>query len=245
MKKIILLSASLFFILTAESHAFIDTAIKTVTGNITAVYDKAYQEFMKVQVIEQTRTMLANYNESKDFYARMKEISDHKGGIVGYVKDDIKNNIDEQNKEVYWKVNRDFVNADGDDSFIGTAIKNTDKRVKSNLDYSEEIHNLNLKRDKNIKTEILEKAADPNLKTADRELLNMKINLTQMEIMNEMNKTMQQVLLRENERVAQEWAAGRQVDIEKEKMKKFLEMARKQKLKNSVDPYKVLGETPK
>ena len=83
--------------LSTPGHAQIEMGLKAITGNITAAYDKAYQQAMLLQVVQQTQMMFQNYNESKMYYDRMKAISDHKGGIVGYVKDDISNNIKELN----------------------------------------------------------------------------------------------------------------------------------------------------
>ena len=245
MKRILPVFLTFFFGLAAPSHAFVDTLIKTVSGNVTAVYDKAYQEFMKVQVIEQTQTMLKNYNESKIFYERMKEITNAKGGIAGYAKDNIKNTIDRQNDDVYWQINRDFIKADGSDSFVGQAVKSTDKRIQSRLDYSQEIHNLNLSRDKVIKNEIVDKAGDKNLKQEDREKIALHATITQLEVMNEMNKTIQQLLIIENERSAKDWANERQASIEIEKMKDVLNKMSKDRKAPVTDPYKILQELPK
>lgn len=243
MKKL-LFGLVLMGVAVAPAAAFVDTAVKTISGNITAVYDKAYQEFMKVQVIEQTRAMVANYNESKIFYDRMKEISENKGGILGYVRDDIKKGIDAQNNELYWKLNRDFVHADGEDSFVGKSIRATDKNIQSSLDYSEEIHKINLVRDRNMKSDITE-ASRTGLKPEEREKLQLKIAVTQMEILNDLNKTMQQILMRENERAAKEWAATRSISIEDAKMKSWIEQIQKQgKGRKEVNPYRVLEETP-
>jgi hypothetical protein len=244
MKKILLVFFTFFFGLAVPSHAFVDTLIKTVSGNVTAAYDAAYQAFMKVQVVEQTQTMLKNYNESKVFYDRMKEITNAKGGIAGYAKDNIKNTIDRQNDDVYWRINRDFIKANGSDSFVGQAVRNTDKGIQSRLDYSQEIHNLNLSRDKVIKTEIVEKAGDKNLKQEDREKIALLAAITQLEVTNEMNKTIQQLLIIENERSAKDWANERQASIEIAKMKDVLSKMSKDRKAAVTDPYKILQELP-
>jgi len=245
MKRILPVFLTFLFGLASPGHAFVDTLIKTVSGNVTAAYDKAYQEFMKVQVVEQTQTMLKNYNESKAFYERMKEITNSKGGIAGYAKDNIKNTIDRQNEDMYWQINRDFIKADGSDSFVGQAVRSTDKRIQSRLDYSQEIHNLNLGRDKVIKNEIVEKAGDRNLKQEDREKIAFHATVTQLEVMNEMNKTIQQLLIIENERAAKDWANERQASIEMEKMKDILNKMSKDRKVPVTDPYKTLQELPK
>ena len=245
MKKTLLVFLTFFFGLAVPSHAFVDTIIKTISGNVTAVYDTAYQAFMKVQVVEQTQTLLKNYNESKVFYDRMKEITNAKGGIAGYAKDNIKNTIDQQNADVYWQINRDFIKADGNDSFVGQAIQNTDKSIKSRLDYSQEIHNLNLSRDKVIKNEIVEKAGDKNLKQEDREKIAFHATITQLEVTNEMNKTIQQLLIIENERSAKDWSNERQASIELEKMKDVLNKMSNNRKAPVTDPYKILQELPK
>lgn len=246
MKKIFIIAAVLFFGCVRPTYALIDTAVKTISGNITAAYDKAYQEFMKVQVVQQTQTMLKNYNESKVFYERMKAIQEHKGGIVGYVKDDIDRTIKQQNQETYWKIDRDFVNVNGYDSFVGQTVRSTDRQIQSKLDYSKEIHELDLRRDKNIQKEIVDQAVKKDLKPEEREKLNMKINLTSMEIMNSMNKTVQQILIQMNEQQAREWQQERAWDIEQAKMKAWIEKVQKETgRRKSADPYRALEEQPK
>lgn len=246
MKKNLIIFAILVFSCTAPAYALVDTVVKTIGGNITAAYDKAYQEFMKVQVVQQTQTMMKNYNESKVFYERMRAIQEHKGGIVGYVKDDIDRNIKQQNQEAYWKINQDFVNVSGYDSFVGETVRSTDRQIQNKLDYSKEIHDLDLRRDKNIQKEIVDPASNKNLKPEEREKLNMKINLTTMEIMNSMNKTLQQMLIQMNEQQAREWQRERGYDIEQAKLKAWIEKVQKQSgKKKSADPYKALEETPR
>ena len=97
MKKYVFIG--LFLLIFADtSFAFIDTVISGTLSSINAAYEKAYKEFMKVEVIKQTTNMVKNYNESKNFYARMDNISKHKGGVGGYVRDELKNGIDNANK---------------------------------------------------------------------------------------------------------------------------------------------------
>jgi len=245
--KRILLTVGLFFLLTAPSHAFLDTALGGAAKSITAAYDKAYQEFMKAQAIQQTRTLIQNYNESKRFYDRMKEISDYKGGIGAYVTDNIKSSIDKNNADKYWQLEYDFMRADPEDTaYVKKWISDVDKKVDNKFDYSKEIHAINLKRDKSIKDDIIGKAKDKNLKQEDRDKIAFQASITQLEVTNEMNKNLQQLLILETERNAKEWAAERKASIETEKMKDVIEkMYKTTKKTRNTDPYKTLEELPR
>jgi hypothetical protein len=229
------------------SHAFLETALGGVTKSITAAYDKAYQEFMKLQAIEQTRTLVQNYNESKRFYDRMKEISDYKGGIGAYVSDNIKSSIDKNNADKYWQMEYDFMRADPEDTaYVKKWISDVDKKVDNKFDYSKEIHAINLKRDKSIKDDIIAKAKDKSLKQEDRDRIAFQAAITQLEVTNEMNKNLQQLLILENERQAKEWAVERKASIEQEKLKDVIEkMYKTTKKTRPTDPYKVIEELPR
>jgi hypothetical protein len=96
-----------------------------------------------------------------------------------------------------------------------------------------------------IKNEIVEKAGDKNLKQEDREKIAFQATITQLEVMNEMNKTIQQLLILENERAAKDWANERQASIEIEKMKDVLNKMSKDRKAPMTDPYKILQELPK
>jgi len=244
MKKL-LLSALLVCLWCAPAFAFIDTIVGAAANTITATYDRAYQEFMKLQVIEQTRTLVQNYNESKQFYDRMKEISDYKGGVGAYIADNMKSAIDKNNNNLYWQINYDFMRTDPDDTaYVRKWVADTDKKIENKVDYSKEIHDINLKRDTDIKSNILAKAGNPNLKTEERDKIAFQASLTQLEIMNEMNKNMQQMLILENQRSAEDWARERKASIEIEKMKEVLGKLSKGPARATHDPYKILEETP-
>ena len=88
--------------------------------------------------------------------------------------------------------------------------------------------------------------SDKNLKQEDRDKLRLKIDITQLEVLVGIDKTMQQLLIVENERKADEWKEKRRISIEQNKQKAFLERIRKGKLKQKkTNPYKVLEELPK
>jgi len=245
MKKL-LLSAFLICVCYVPAFAFIDTIVGGAAKTITATYDKAYQEFMKLQAIQQTRTLVQNYNESKQFYDWMKEISDYKGGVGAYIVDNMKSAIDKNNNNLYWQLNYDFMRTDPDDTaYVRKWVADTDKKIENKVDYSKEIHDINLKRDSNIKSNILAKAGNPDLKPEERDRIAFQASLTQLEIMNEMNKNMQQLLILENQRSAAEWAQERKASIEIEKMKDVFNKMSKRPANRTQDPYKILEELPK
>jgi hypothetical protein len=241
MKKLIL-SFIILMVFSVKSYAFFGA----ITSTIGAAYDRAYKEFMKVEMIKQSTTLLQNYRQSKVYYDRMKEINDSKGGIGGHLKRGVGDRIDRQNDDLYWQLDYDFNYANpSDTAYVKNWMKKIDKKVESKLDYSKQIRELNLKRDKQIKTEILDKAGK-NLKQEERDVVRLKIDVTQLEIMNEMNKNIQQLLLAETQKKADEWKERRKISIEQEKMKAVLKRIGQKKLKNkNTDPYKVLGDTPR
>lgn len=245
MKKL-LVFCCLFFACAVPGHAFIDTVLGGAAKSITATYDKAYQEFMKLQAIQQTKTLLQNYNESKRFYDRMKEISDYKGGVGAYIADNMKSAIDKNNNNLYWQMNYDFMRTDPDDTaYVRKWVADTDKKIENKVDYSKEIHDINLKRDATIKDKILAKAGNTELKPEERDKIAFQASLTQLEIMNEMNKNMQQLLILENQRSASEWAQERKASIEIEKMKDVFNKMSKGAKAPARDPYKILEDLPK
>ena len=241
MKKLVIFLV-LIFGFTASSHAFWGA----ITSTVGAAYDRAYKEFMKVEAVKQSTTLLQNYRQSKVYYDRMKEMNNAKGGIGAHLKRGVGDRIDRQNQDLYWQMDYDFNYADPKNTaYVKNWMKKIDRKVESKLDYSKQIRELNLKRDKQIKTEILDKAGK-NLKQEERDVVQLKIAVTQLEITNEMNKNIQQLLINDNEKNAEEWTEKRKTFIEQEKLDEFLKKVREEKRKTKkTNPYKVLGGTPR
>ena len=245
MKRIICLVFIIIFGFSATTYAFLDSIVGGVSKTINAAYDRAYKEFMKAQMVKQTMTLMQNYRQSKIYYDRMKEINNAKGGIGGYLKKGITNRIDRQNEDLFWKLDYDFHYSNPEDTaYVKKWMQKMDEKIKAKLDYSKEIRELNLKRDKQIKQEILSKASE-NLKKEDREKVQLKVAVTQLEILNEMNKNIQQLMRMRAEQAAREWAEVRKMSIEQEKMKRAIERMKRKPRKKQTDPYKVLGDIPK
>ena len=227
-----------------NSFAFLGLVSNGVMGTVNAAYRKAYDAFMKAEMVKQTMIMMQNYRESKKYYAEIKRMRENKGGIGGYIYNDLKANFANSNKDIYWQFQYE-VNRDPEDTaYVKKWMKKMDKFVKNKLDYSEEIYKIGVKRDKKI-TKLAEKST-VNLDEKKYDTIQLEAQILQLEFLSDINKNIQQLLRYRSEQQVREWELIRAQKIAAEKEAKTIkEMYENQQQQIKKDPYQIIQEMPK
>lgn len=246
MRKIFVGLLFLVFI-SQSSYAFIGG----ITNTIKAGYDKAYQTFMKIKVVEQIRVARQNYLQAKRYHEDIKRKSHHKGGIVGYYVDEVKRDIDRANKDIYWRFQYDM-NSDPDETaYIRKWAEAGDKYIETKTDYSKEIHAIGKKRDKRLK-KIADDLKKKNPSKKDINILNNEMRLMELELLADIARNSRKQLKEDTDQARVEWEMIKREEIKKRKVtekqkKEMVDWIRQQKQqrRRKKDPYKILREIPK
>ena len=130
--------------------AFIDAIINGITRGAKDTADAAYQGFMQIKIVEQIKVLKQNYDESKRFYDDMDKINKSPGGIPGYMSDKIAKRTEDIGNDMWYRVDKDFINTYGNDSYVRKWIASTEQTIETSLNFSQYIFDKSKKRDEDI-----------------------------------------------------------------------------------------------
>lgn len=216
------------------------------TDTINAAYNRAYQAFMKIHIVEQIRIAKQNYDQSKKYYDDVKRMSEHKGGIGGYYKEKIKRDIDNANQDIYWRF-ESYMDSDPDDTaYIKKWVKKVDTYITNKTDYSKEIYDIGKKKDDDLK-EMSNLAAKDKLTATELNIYNKKKDLLLLRYLSGIDKGIQWLIKEQADKEARDWESQRKNYIADQKTLKSLADAYKeaQKKGSKKDAYQILKEEPK
>lgn len=244
--RYIVVAISLIF-MSAQAHAFVDAAITGITNSAKTAAEEAHRRFVEIKWIENLRQLNQNYNDSKQFHDRMVAISQHRGGVGGYVQDKMSQNLTSIGDDAVWKLERHMKSDPDDTAYVKKWIGRTDKKVEATFDYSEKIRELGKEKAREAE-DLKKKAGKAELSNQEYDSAMLKAALLQIETLTIMNKNLELLLKHQRDKDEAEWAAERKQRIEDAKVAKthadvYTDL-KKLKAGPKKDPMKVLMEVP-
>jgi hypothetical protein len=176
-------------------------------------------------------------------------MSRHRGGLIGYMRDRLADDIDEISADEYSRM-KDYLQTSPDDTaYVKNWMNKADKKVYEAIDVSQKINDWGKDRDKEI-DDLKKKANNPaGIDSKDYDTLVLSAELKQLELLSATNKLLLRMLKEQQEQYAANWAYIRQGEIEQAKQREKIEQAyktadetRNQRRKN---PFEVLRELPR
>ncbi|MDD5688533.1 MAG: hypothetical protein PHE88_11960 [Elusimicrobia bacterium] len=233
----------LLMFMVCSTNAF---AVFGFTEDINHAYDAIYQAFVKNEMVVQTKIMLQNYNQSKQYYEDVKSMSEHKGGIGGYYAEQIKNDIDRANANTYSRL-QNYMNSDPDDTaYVRKWVTGANTYLTNKTDYSKEIDAIGKKRDEDLK-KLTEKSKKTKMTDEDQNIYNKERDLLLLRYLSGIDKGIKSLLEERTEQKQQD--AARQLEwLRNEENSAKNIKANNAQLYNQrpkKDVYQILKEVPK
>lgn len=228
---------------TAFSYAVIIDAFK---NTIDAAEEHAHRIFVQAKWIENIRILNQNFQQSKAYYDYMRSISSHKGGITGYVKDRVTQDLERANNKIYWEITNSAKLSPKDKAYEKKWMYEQEKKINAKLDYSKEVHDIGVRRDGDVKA-VAAQAAKPNPTAEEVNRLNRTAMVLQLEMLSDINKQLSQLYLAQIQSDNTQFQNVRDNDIAEQRSKDYFSkmMTEAGKKTPKKDPLRVLGEVPR
>jgi hypothetical protein len=219
--------------LQVNSFAFIGAVISSVNNNASAVRDAAYQAFMKIKIVEQIRILNQNYIEAKNHLNFVKECSKHKGGIAGYVADEVEKHAKGLIKETESNFLGYMHSSKEKTGYINKALTTLDSHIIEKLDYSEKIREIGNKKAKRL--ENLAKSAQGTMSNDEKDKFNRESTLLQLEYLSLLSSQLAELFNLQLEEEEKNVISVSEEEKNREERQKLLDKQFKQKELNMQD----------
>jgi hypothetical protein len=211
--------------LLTPSYAIFGGVVGAVVDKAESARRAAYEAFMKFKVIQQVKIMYQNLKEGEALRRDIKYMSEHRGGIPGYVKDSIVDSIKDSMEYTKWEFERDINKTDEKHSYVNKYIEKTENSMVKKI----EKFSLKKKAGRNRKKRLnsVAQLASKNNLTSKEEDQFMKEGLL---VMAETLESINDLLLQQN---------GEKLERQYQSYKNLAEQEYEEKKKNRKDDEKI------
>jgi len=238
----------LLFLVTMPAYSFVDSLINGISNSINASAEEAHRRFVELKWVENIRILNQNYTASKDFYERMEKITQHRGGVGGYIEERLGRNLERIGDESVWKLKAHMESDPDDTAYVRKWIAETDKSIEKRFDYSKQIRELGKKKTEET-NKLKEEVAKPSLSSQEYDSAMLKAAMLQIEMLTLVNKNLELLLELERSRDEDAWSAAKERQAKDDKAAKTHAAAydylKKQKVGPKKNPWEVFREVPK
>jgi len=239
MKKYLCL---LVLVLGMFSHSYaaldpITAILDSINNGAKAAEDKAFHEWQKLEMVQQTKILYDNYQSGKKYYDEMKAVTEQRRGIGEYASDEMKTRYMNLKDDSYFDA-VEWLNTPSstDTTKVDKFISQVDRQITDDIGYYDEIREWEAGRNKKV-AEIAESAKD-NITPGQLDTVMLKIAVLQLEYLAAMDRNQNRIY---GDNVREQITNWSQDKAELEEFARFqAEMKKKKVEKAKKDVYEVL-----